>query len=75
LKSISFGLGQTNWADEFWGIWGIFGQTISTHFGKVSPLPMFFIFQPYFYKKLSKHFYPHPKYLFGIEFCIWATKN
>ena len=20
------------WADKFWGIWGIFGQTISTHF-------------------------------------------
>ena len=29
----AFGLGQTNWADKFWGIWGIFGQTISTHFG------------------------------------------
>ena len=32
-KSGTFGLGQTNWADKFWGIWGIFGQTISTHFG------------------------------------------
>ena len=29
LKSRNFGLGQTNWADEFWGIWGIFVQTIS----------------------------------------------
>ena len=25
-------------ADKFWGIWGIFGQTISTQFGTVSPL-------------------------------------
>ena len=25
LKSRSFGLGQTNWADKFWGIWGILG--------------------------------------------------
>ena len=25
LKSRTFGLGQTNWADKFWGIWGIFG--------------------------------------------------
>ena len=42
LKSRAFGIGQTNWADKFWGIYGIFGQTISTHFGKVSPLSMFF---------------------------------
>jgi hypothetical protein len=25
LKSRTFGLGQTNWADKFWGIWGLFG--------------------------------------------------
>jgi hypothetical protein len=25
LQSRNFGLGQTNWADKFWGIWGIFG--------------------------------------------------
>ena len=31
LKSIIFGRGQTNWADEFWGIWGIFGRFISTY--------------------------------------------
>ena len=43
LKSRTFRLGQTNWADKFWGIWGILGQTISTHFGKVSPLSMFSI--------------------------------
>jgi hypothetical protein len=44
LKSQTFGLGQTNWADKFWGIWGIFGRIISTHF----PLINY-----YFYKKLS----------------------
>ena len=32
LKSRIFGLGQTNWADKFWGIWGIFSQSITTHF-------------------------------------------
>ena len=37
LKSRCFGLGQTYWADKFWGIWGIFCQTISIHFGTVSP--------------------------------------
>ena len=41
------------WADKFWGIWGIFGQTISTHFGTVSPLSIFPLFNHYFYKKLS----------------------
>ena len=25
LKSIPFGLGQTNWANKFWGIWSIWG--------------------------------------------------
>jgi hypothetical protein len=39
LKSRTFGLGQTNWADKVWGIWGIFGQTISTYFGKMMPYP------------------------------------
>ena len=43
LKSRTFGLGQTNCADKFWGIWGIFGWSISTHFGTVSPLSIFFI--------------------------------
>ena len=41
-----FGLGQTNCADKFWGIWGILGQTISTHLGIVSPLSMFSIIHP-----------------------------
>ena len=53
LKSRTFRLGQTNWADKFWGIWGIFGQTISTHFGTVSPLSMFSIIQPLFLQKIK----------------------
>ena len=40
-KSQTFGFGQTNWADRFWGIWGIFGRFISTNFGTVSPLSIF----------------------------------
>ena len=41
LKSRTFGPGQTNWANKFWGIWSIFGQTISIHFATVSPFSMF----------------------------------
>jgi hypothetical protein len=62
---IELGLGQTNWADKFWGICGIFSQTISTHFGKVSPLSMFSIIQPLFLQN-TKPLYPHREYLFGI---------
>ena len=51
FKSRTFGLGQSNWANKFWGIWGIFGQTISTHFGTVSPLSMFSIIRPLFLQK------------------------
>ena len=68
-KSQSFGLGQTNLADKFWGIWGIFSQTISTHFGTVSPLSMFSIIST----KKNKPLYP--RYLFGIGIWIWAAKN
>jgi hypothetical protein len=49
----NFGLGQTNWTDNFWGIWGTFSQTIRTHFGTASPLSMFSIIQPLFLKKKS----------------------
>ena len=52
------------WADKFWGIWGIFSQTISTHFGTLSPLSMFSINQPLFLQK--KPLYLHLNYLFGI---------
>jgi hypothetical protein len=65
LKSRTFGLGQTNWAYQFWGIWDIFSQTISTHFGKVSPLSIFSIIQSLFLQK-TKPLCPHSKYLFGI---------
>jgi hypothetical protein len=65
LKFRTFGLGQTNWADKFLGIWGIFSGTISTHFGTVSHLSMSSIRQTLFLQK-TKSLYPHPKYLFGI---------
>ena len=32
-KFETFGLEQTFWAEIFRGIWGIFGRTISSHFG------------------------------------------
>ena len=51
LEIQNFWAWQTNWADRFWGIWVIFGQAISTHFGTVSPLSM--LFNHYFFKKLS----------------------
>ena len=38
LKPRIFGIGKTNWVDKFWGIWGIFGKTISTHFVTNFPL-------------------------------------
>ena len=43
---------------------GIFGRTIRTHFGTVSPLSMFSIIQPLFLQK-NKPLYPHLKYLFA----------
>ena len=51
------------WAVKFWGIWGIFGRFINTHFGTVSPLSMFSINQPLFLQK-TKPSYPNPKYIF-----------
>jgi hypothetical protein len=60
-----FGLEQKNWADEFWGIWDIFSQTISTHFGTVSLLSMFSIIQPLFLQKTTP-LNTHLKYIFGI---------
>ena len=74
-KSQTFGLGQTFWAEMFWGICGIFGRTISTHFGTVSSLSMFSIIQPLFLQKNT--FISTSKYLFGIGVWIWicAAKN
>ena len=70
----TFGLGQTIWADKFWGIWGIFCQFITTHFVTVCPLCMFSINQPLFLQK-TKPLYPNPKYIFGIGIGIWAAQN
>jgi hypothetical protein len=67
MKYQTFGLVQTIWTDKFWGILGTFGRFISTHFGTVSPLSMFFIIQPVFLQK-AKPFHPNPKYLFGMRF-------
>ena len=67
LKFQTFGLGKTNWADRFCGIWGIFGWTISTHFDTVSPLPMFSIIQPIFFKKLSLYIHI-PNVFLGLGF-------
>ena len=66
-KSQTLGLGQTIWADKFWGIWGIFERFISTHFGTVSSLSMFL--------QKTKPFHPYAKYLFGIGIWIWPAKN
>ena len=65
LKSKNIGLGQTNWADKFWGICNIFGQTISSHFGSMSSLSMFCIIQPWFTQK--KPLYVHPKYIWDWD--------
>ena len=74
LKSRIFGLEQTNWADKFWGIWGIFGQIISTHFDKVSPLPMISIIQPLFlHKKLSISIHIPNIYL-GLSFVFGSQR-
>ena len=71
------------WADKLgrWivllvgqGIWGFLGQTISTHFGTVSPSSMFSMNQSLFLQK-TEPLNPHPKYLFGIEIWIWDAKN
>ena len=66
-KYRTFGLGQTNWADKFWSIWGILSQTTYQH--TVSSLSMFSIIQPLFVQKTKSLYIPHPKYLgLGFEF-------
>jgi hypothetical protein len=49
------------WAGKFWGTWGIFGQTISTHFDTVSNT----LFNHYFYKKLSLYIH-NPNIYLGL---------
>ena len=65
LKTRTYG--QTDWADKFWDIWGIFGWTILVQW---VPYPFFPLFNHYFSKKAS--LYPHSKYLFGIGIWNWA---
>ena len=74
LKSQTFGLEQTIWADKFWGIWGIFGWFISSCFDVVSPLSLFSNYQPLILLK-TKLLYPNSKYSFGIWIWIWVAKN
>ena len=47
-----FGLGQTNWAEILWGIWGISGQTISTILALWVPCPWENVAGSLSYKKL-----------------------
>ena len=69
LKSRIFGHRQTNCVCKIWGIRGIFGRFISTYFGTVSPLSVFSINQPFFYKKLSLYIQIPNIYLgLGFEF-------
>ena len=70
LKSQTFGLGQTSWADKFWGILGIFGRTISTHFGTV----FHYVFNHYFYKKLQNT-YLELGFEFEFEFGLQRIWN
>ena len=58
------------------GAFGVFSTElcISTHFGTVIHLSMFYSIQPLFLQK-TKPLYSHPKYLFGIGMWIWEAKN
>ena len=73
-KFETFGLGQTNWAEILWGIWGISGQTISTILAPWVPCPWESVAGSFSYKKLwflgLKHI--TPKY---SQNKIWAVKN
>ena len=61
-KFETFGLGQGNWAEILWGIWGISGQTISTILALWVPSPWESVAGSFFYKKLCflglKHITP-----------------
>ena len=60
LKSRNFGLGQTNWADKFWG------NTITAHFVTVSPC--FPLFHHYFSKKRNSLYINTPNIYLGLGF-------
>ena len=61
---------------KFFETFGVFlaGLHISTHFGTVSSLPVFFIIQPLLLQK-TKPLHPASNYLFGSWIWIWAPKN
>ena len=63
------------WANNFWGIWGIFGKFISTNFDAVSLLSMFSINQLLFIQKLNFYIRRNPNYLITIGIWIWASKS
>ena len=69
-----FGLGQTNWAENLWGIWAISGQTISTILALWVPYPWESVAGPLSYKKLwflgLKHITPKCS-----QNKIWAVQN
>ena len=51
-KLETFGLGQTNWAEILWGIWGISGQTVSAILALWVPFPWENVAGSLSYKKL-----------------------
>ena len=61
LKSTNFGPGQTNWADEYWGIWGIFCKTKYQHSFYYSESLV------HYYKKLSLYIHI-PNICLGLRF-------
>ena len=65
-----FGLGQTIWAEIFCAIWGILGRFVSTHFGTVSPLSMFFIKSTIIFTKKTKPLYLNPEICLGLGLVI-----
>ena len=66
FSSISrcFGLGQTHWADKFWGIsFGVFSAKLSASIlVQWVPCPCFPWFNHYFYKKLNLHIHNIPNH-------------
>ena len=64
LKSRIFGLGQTNWANKLWGIWGIFGNQHPFWYSEF--LVHVFHYSIIISTKNTKPLYPHPKYGIGI---------
>ena len=73
-KFETFGLGQTNWAEILWGIWGISGQTISTILALWVPCPSERVAGSLSYKKLWFSGLKHITLKYSQN-KIWAVKN